>query len=47
MEKNFLLNKINSIQKEYLELLVKLKDNIDTIDYIYIIDEIKYILVFI
>ena len=32
MEKNFLLNKINSIQKEYLELLVKLKDNIDTID---------------
>lgn len=41
MEKNFLLNKINSIQKEYLELLVKLKDNIDTIDYIYIIDEIN------
>lgn len=41
MEKNFLMNKINNIQNEYLKMLLKIKDKIDTVDYIYIIDEIN------
>ena len=41
MEKNFLMNKINNIQNEYLKMLMKIKDKIDTVDYIYIIDEIN------
>lgn len=41
MEKNFLMNKINNIQNEYLEMLLKIKYKIDTIDYMYIIDEIN------
>lgn len=41
MEKNFLMNKINNIQNEYLKMLLKIKDKIDTVDYMYIIDEIN------
>lgn len=41
MEKNFLMNKINNIQNKYLKILLKIKDKIDTVDYIYIIDEIN------
>lgn len=41
MGKNFLINKVNNIQNEYLEMLLKIKDEIDTKDYIYIIDEIN------
>lgn len=41
MGKNFLMNKIKEIQDEYLEMLIKIKDKIDTIDYMFIIDEIN------
>ena len=41
MEKNFLINNILDIQKEYLEMLERIKDKINTSDYMYIIDEIN------
>lgn len=35
------MNKVKDIQNEYLEMLIKIKDKIDTVDYMYIIDEIN------
>lgn len=41
MAKSFLLNKIKEIQNEYLNLLINIRDKIDTVDYMFIIDEIN------
>lgn len=41
MGRNFLNNYIKNIQNEYLELLKKIKNKINTDDYFYIIDEIN------
>lgn len=41
MGRNFLNNCISNIQNEYLELLKKIKNKINTNDYCYIIDEIN------
>lgn len=41
MEKSFLMNKIREIQNEYLNMLTNIKDKIDTVDYMFIIDEIN------
>ncbi|EOU1754394.1 hypothetical protein QTH77_13345 [Clostridium perfringens] len=41
MEKSFLMNKVKEIQNEYLNMLINIKDKIDTVDYMFIIDEIN------
>lgn len=41
MGKSFLMNKIKEIQNEYLNMLINIKDKVDTVDYMFIIDEIN------
>lgn len=41
MGENFLNKTIINIQNEYLDLLIKIKDKLNTGDYLYIIDEIN------